>query len=251
MYLVIFDIDGTLTQTIHVDDQCFVQSFVDELGLRDIDTDWSRYPAVCDSGVTQHIFREYLQRRPTFDEVPRLQRRFVELLQEAYHREPGLFVETPGAAHTIHALRRDPECAVAIATGGWQLSALLKLEKAQIDIAGLPAAFADHGITREVILAAAMAMARRIYRQQQFSHVTYVGDGVWDVRAARQLGISFIGVAQGEKETALRAEGATAIIQDFTDFVRFREVLEELRHGKSVVCSFTESSGRARRSPGV
>jgi len=231
MHLVIFDIDGTLTQTTQVDDQCFIQSFVDELGIEGINTDWSRYPTVCDSGITQHIFREYLQRGPTLDEVPRLQRRFVALLEDAYCQEPRHFVEIPGARRAIHALRQDTDYRVAIATGGWKLSALLKLAKAQIDITGLPAAFADHGITREVIIAAAMAMARGIYRQQQFSHVTYVGDGVWDVRAARQLGINFIGVAQGEKETALRAEGATAIIQDFTNLVHFREVLKELRYG--------------------
>jgi len=231
MHLIIFDIDGTLTQTTHVDDRCFARAFVDELGLTAINCDWSQYPTVCDSGITQHIFREYLQREPTSDEVSRLQRRFVELLEEAYRSEPQDFSAVPGAAEALPQLRQEPNCRVAIATGGWQLSACLKLEKAQIDITGLPAAFADHGITREVIIAAALAMARGIYRQPQFSHVTYVGDGVWDIRTARQLGIRFIGVAQGEKATALRAEGATAIIQDFTDFVRFREVLEELRYG--------------------
>ena len=231
MHLVIFDIDGTLTQTTNVDDQCFVQAFVDEMGLKGINSDWSRYPAVCDSGITQNIFREYLGRKPHFSEVTRLQRRFAVLLEEAYRQEPGRFVGTPGAAQTIHALRHDADYGVAIATGGWQLSALLKLEKAQIDIAGLPAAFADHGITREAILAAAMVMARTKYRQPQFTQVTYIGDGVWDVRSAKQLGIGFIGVAHGEKEMALRAAGATAIIQDFTDYDRFREVLEEFRYG--------------------
>ena len=231
MHLVIFDIDGTLTQTTHVDDRCFVQAFADELGLTKINSDWSRYPTVCDSGITQCIFREYLQREPTVDEVSRLQRRFVELLEAAYRHEPQQFSAVPGAAAAIQNLRQDPDYKVAIATGGWQLSACLKLEKAQIDTTGLPATFADHGITREVIIAAALAMARGVYRQPQFSHVTYVGDGVWDVRAARQLGINFIGVAQGEKATALRAEGATAIIQDFRDFVCFREVLEELCYG--------------------
>ena len=231
MHLVIFDIDGTLTQTTNVDDQCFVQAFVDELGLKGINSDWSRYPAVCDSGITQNIFRQYLGREPHFAEVTRLQRRFVVLLEEAYRQEPGRFVGTPGAAQTIRALRHDADYGVAIATGGWQLSALLKLEKAQIDIAGLPAAFADHGVTREAILAAAMVMARTKYRQPQFTQVTYIGDGIWDVQSAKQLGIGFIGVAHGEKETALRAAGATAIIQDFTDYDRFREVLEELRYG--------------------
>jgi phosphoglycolate phosphatase-like HAD superfamily hydrolase len=76
-----------------------------------------------------------------------------------------------------------------------------------------------------------MVMARTKYRQPQFTQVTYVGDGVWDARSAKRLGIGFIGVAHGEKETALRAAGATAIIQDFTDYDRFREVLGELRYG--------------------
>lgn len=231
MHLVIFDIDGTLTQTTHVDDECFVQAFTDELGLTGINSDWSRYPAVCDSGITQHIFRQYLRREPHFSEVTRLQRRFAVLLEEAYRQEPNRFVEMPGAAQTLRTLRNDTDYVVAIATGGWQMSALLKLEKAQIDIAGLPAAFADHGLTREVILAVAMMMARAKYRQLQFSQVAYVGDGVWDVRSARQLGIGFIGVAQGDKETVLRAAGATAIIQDFTNYDRFKEVLEELRYG--------------------
>jgi phosphoglycolate phosphatase-like HAD superfamily hydrolase len=231
MHLIIFDIDGTLTQTNRVDDRCFVQAFADELGLTEINPDWSRYPTVCDSGITQHLFQEYFQRNPRFDETLRLQRRFVALLEEAYQQEPGSFAAVPGAGPMLQALKQDPQYRIAIATGGWQLSALLKLEKAQIDIAGLPAAFADHGITREVIIATAMAMARGTYRQPQFSCVTYVGDGVWDVRTARQLGLNFIGIAQGEKATALRAVGATAIIQDFTDLVRFREVLEELRYG--------------------
>lgn len=251
MHLVIFDIDGTLTQTTYVDDLCFVQAFVDELGITDFNADWSRYPTVCDSGITQHLFQERFQRNPRFDETLRLQRRFVALLEEAYQREPQHFSAVPGAVTMVQTLKQDPEYKVAIATGGWQLSALLKLDKAQIDIAGLPAAFADHGITREVILAAAMVMARGIYKQSQFSHVTYVGDGVWDVRTAQKLGLGFIGVAQGDKETALRAEGATDIIQDFTDYDHFREVLEELRYGKSVVCSSPELAGRARRSPGV
>jgi phosphoglycolate phosphatase-like HAD superfamily hydrolase len=251
MHLVIFDIDGTLTQTNRVDDWCFVQAFVDELGMTDIDSDWSRYPTVCDSGITKHLFQEYFQRNPRFDETLRLQKRFVALLEEAYQQQPQHFSAVPGAVTMLHALRQEPEYKIAIATGGWQLSALLKLAKAQLDITGLPAAFADHGLTREVILAAAMAMARGIYQQRQFSQVTYVGDGVWDVRTAQKLGIGFIGVAQGDKETALRAEGATDIIQDFTDYDRFREVLEELRYGKSVVCSSREPAGRARRSPGV
>ena len=235
--LVIFDIDGTLTKTTHVDDGCFVQSFVDELGIRDLDTDWSRYPTVCDSGITQHIFRTHLGRLPSATELTRLQRRFVSLLEQSYERDPHLFVEVPGAGAAVHNLRQQAGWAVAIATGGWQMSALFKLNKAGIAVDGLPAAFADHGVTREVILATVLVMARHTYQQQQFARVVYIGDGVWDVRTARQLNLDFVGVASGDREAVLRAEGARAIIQDFSDIDQFRHVLEELDYGKSVVCS--------------
>ncbi len=235
--LVLFDIDGTLTQTTHVDDTCFVQSFADELGIRDVDTNWAQYPTVCDSGITQHIFRTHLDRLPSAKERDRLQRRFVALLEHAYAREPHLFIEVPGAATAVRNLRQHPDWAVAIATGGWQASALFKLNKAGIAVAGIPAAFADHGVTREVIVAAALVMARQTYQQQQFARIVYVGDGAWDARTARRLNLEFIGVASGAREAALRAEGARAIIQDFSDFDQFRHVLEELDYGKSVVCS--------------
>jgi len=235
--LAIFDIDGTLTKTTHVDDVCFVQSFVDELGIRDLDTDWSRYPTVCDSGITQHIFRTHLGRLPSATELTRLQRRFVSLLEQSYERDPHLFVEVPGAGAAVHNLRQQAGWAVAIATGGWQMSALFKLNKAGIAVDGLPAAFADHGVTREVILATVLVMARHTYQQQQFARVVYIGDGVWDVRTARQLNLDFVGVASGDREAVLRAEGARAIIQDFSDIDQFRHVLEELDYGKSVVCS--------------
>ncbi len=235
--LVIFDIDGTLTKTTQVDDQCFVQSFVDELGIADLDTNWARYPTVCDSGITQHIFRTHLGRMPSAMELARLQRRFVALLEHAYEHEPQLFVEVPGAGAVIKNLRQHADWAVAIASGGWQASAVFKLSKAGIAVDGLPAAFADHGITREVILATALVMARHTYQQQHFSRIAYIGDGVWDVRTARHLNLDFVGVASGNHEAVLRAEGARAIIQGFTDFDRFRHMLEELDYGKSVVRS--------------
>src|SRR5215471_18560061 len=105
MHLVIFDIDGTLTQTNHVDDQCFVQAFVDELGISGLNSDWSRYPTVCDSGITYHVFQEYFQRNPRVDEMARLQRRFVALLEEAYQQAPGNFVAVPGAVQMLQSLK--------------------------------------------------------------------------------------------------------------------------------------------------
>jgi beta-phosphoglucomutase-like phosphatase (HAD superfamily) len=37
MQLVMFDIDGTLTETMKVDEECFVRSFAEVFGFTDID----------------------------------------------------------------------------------------------------------------------------------------------------------------------------------------------------------------------
>ena len=55
MHLVMFDIDGTLTQTMKIDEECFVRSFKDVFGFADIDTDWSRYPHTTDSGIFHDV----------------------------------------------------------------------------------------------------------------------------------------------------------------------------------------------------
>lgn len=50
MKLVIFDIDGTLTQTNRVDSGCFVEVVKEVLGVEDFETDWSQYQYVTDRG---------------------------------------------------------------------------------------------------------------------------------------------------------------------------------------------------------
>jgi beta-phosphoglucomutase-like phosphatase (HAD superfamily) len=40
MQLVMFDIDGTLTETMKVDEGCFVRSFAEVFGFTDIDGPW-------------------------------------------------------------------------------------------------------------------------------------------------------------------------------------------------------------------
>jgi phosphoglycolate phosphatase-like HAD superfamily hydrolase len=231
MRLAVFDIDGTLTKTNQIDDRCFVSAFAEELGITGINTDWSRYPSVSDSGITRHVFRERFGRLPSTDEVLRLQHRFVGLLEESYRQTPQLFAEVLGAARALRRLQSEPAWAVAIATGGWQMSARFKMQKARIDGEGIPAAFADDGVTREDIVKVAVARAQERYGQTCFRRVVYVGDGVWDVRAARRLNLAFLGVGSGERAAALRKEGATAIIHDFTDFARFLQTLEDVVYG--------------------
>jgi len=59
MQLVMFDIDGTLTETMKVDEECLVRSFVEVFGFTDIETDWSHYPHVTDSGIFHEVYAPF------------------------------------------------------------------------------------------------------------------------------------------------------------------------------------------------
>jgi len=61
-----------------------------------------------------------------------------------------------------------------------------------------------------------------------FAGTVYVGDGVWDARACRALGIPFIGVGSGVRAARLASEGAVRVFQDFSEEGLFLESLDEL-----------------------
>src|SRR5438067_9492238 len=80
MHLAMFDIDGTLTETMKVDEECFVRSFKDVFGFADIDTDWSHYPHTTDSGIFREIHQTHTGRLPSPSETSRFRQHFVDLL---------------------------------------------------------------------------------------------------------------------------------------------------------------------------
>ncbi len=83
MRLVIFDIDGTLTQTMKTDEECFVLSLADVCGFSDVDTDWSHYRHATDSGILHEIYEVRIGRSPSSDEVSQFRQHFVGLLAQA------------------------------------------------------------------------------------------------------------------------------------------------------------------------
>jgi phosphoglycolate phosphatase-like HAD superfamily hydrolase len=225
MRLVIFDIDGTLTQTTRVDERCFLRALAME-AITAVSTEWADYVHITDSGIAQQIFQERLGRAPSDGELERLQHNFVNLLADAFREEPAACVEVPGAADALRRLRRERGWAIAIATGGWRTAALLKLETARIEVDDVPAAFADDAVSREAIVSTALARAQARYGAVAFDKIVYVGDGAWDVRTAARLNLGFVGVGTERRAAELRSCGATHVIGDFTDYERLRHILE-------------------------
>jgi phosphoglycolate phosphatase-like HAD superfamily hydrolase len=227
MKLVIFDIDGTLTQTSRVDEICFVRAFADAHGISVVSDHWINCPHVSDSGVTAHLFQHHFGRDPHDHESSAIKQRLVDLLEEQHRIDQSYFAEVPGAAETFNWRVQSRDWARAIATGCWQPSAEVKLRAANISCDGVPGGFAEDGVAREAIVSAAIARSRVSYRRENFDRIVSVGDGIWDVRTAARLGLAFVGVGSGARAGMLREAGAKHIIPDFEDTDRFFGFLEE------------------------
>src|SRR5712692_3463668 len=225
MHLVMFDIDGTLTETMKVDEECFVRSFKDVFGFADIDTDWLHYPRTTDSGIFHDVFTARIGRTPTAQDVSRFRQHFIQLLATASSQSP--FAPVAGADRLLSQLTQGGSHRVSLATGGWRDSARLKMASAGMCFDDHPAASADDALERESIMKLSKQRAG-VWYGEAFAGTVYVGDGVWDARACRAVGIPFIGIGSGVRAARLASEGAVRVFQDFSEDVLFLESLDEL-----------------------
>ena len=226
MKLVIFDVDGTLTDTNGVDDDCFIQAFEDALGITDISDDWENYPHTTDSAIALHVFQTKFNRAPQTEEIQRHKTRFLELLHIRSMMNPELFKEIAGAGEMLKRLRRENDWAIAIATGSRRDAVRLKMKAAKIEDDDLIIASADDGLSREEILQIAAATALKVYSQTEFEKIVSVGDGIWDVRTAANLEMPFLGIGDKETATKLRQTGVAIVLENYADYDLFLSSLE-------------------------
>ena len=224
MNLVVFDIDDTLTRTMEVDTECFLQTVDELLGLDTGQLQWSDFPHVTDTGVLDVLFRKAQGAPPTRDEHDRFLDRFFQFLEAEHRRTPARFHPVPGAAEMLQNLRTREEWSIALATGAWRRTAQFKLDAAGIDTAGLPFATSDDHHTRAGIVTQAIRRAEVAAGVESgFEAIVAIGDGAWDVTTAQELGISFIGVGPPER---LAAIGAQCGVRDYADPDAFFTLLE-------------------------
>lgn len=213
--LAIFDIDGTLTATNAVDDECYARAVAEMLDVAPEAIDWSETPHVTDGAIARHLWARHRARAAEADDLAEIQERFLAVLRAELTRAPERFVPIAGAGTLFPHLRR-AGWHIALATGGWLASATVKLRAAGLVTTDLPMACADDADSREDIVRLAWHKAET-QAGVAFRRVVSVGDAPWDVRTARSLGLPFVGIATGSLADRLRAEGARTIVPDFSD----------------------------------
>jgi phosphoglycolate phosphatase-like HAD superfamily hydrolase len=239
MKLVMFDIDGTLTETFAVDSDCYLQALAKVRGFEAVSPDWASYRHTTDSGILDEIYRTRLGRPPRGDEIEAVRHLFVRLLEQAARATPNAFAAVPGGGRFIELLRARGY-AVALASGGWEESARLKLHCAGLKLEEIPAAFADDALSRCEIMLGAEKRAAAKYGVTRFDEVTYVGDASWDAKASQELDYRFVGRASDEDRARRLTElGAVDVLADYLNLEKAEEALRKKR-----LCVWQRQKGR-------
>jgi phosphoglycolate phosphatase-like HAD superfamily hydrolase/GNAT superfamily N-acetyltransferase len=216
--MVVFDVDGTLIGGEPTDWACFDKACMEVTG-RTMDRESF---ATLSEVTAQAIIDRLLADLPPHERKAQergVAARYVELLKDACRADPSTFTAAKGATELLLDLRRRG-IPVAIATGDWRESILVKLGTAGIPVDGIPISTSSDHYSRADIIAGAVALAGR-----SLGEAIYVGDGPWDYRATRKLGIPFVGV--GHRRKLLEKEGARHLMDDMSpgEFWRVRAAM--------------------------
>jgi phosphoglycolate phosphatase-like HAD superfamily hydrolase len=214
--LIMFDIDGTLIRT-DAEDRLFVEAMRKWLGIDAIDTDWNSYEHVTDAGIATELYFRVRQELPQSYDLDAACDLFLEEWTRQLSQDQSACAATEGAVSLLREALEKPDISLAIATGGWGKTARLKLEHAGLLFAEVAMASSSDALAREGIMQLACMRATEKAGVRGFDGVVYVGDGPWDLTAARNLGYGFVGVRTGERGEELIAAGARHIIADFRD----------------------------------
>jgi phosphoglycolate phosphatase-like HAD superfamily hydrolase len=227
MHLIVFDIDGTLTDTNAVGAEGFWQAAREVLRLPPNHPRWlDEVEHYTDLGIASQHCKIAFGRDLMASEIDLLKRRLVASLDAAVLANAECIRAMPGAADVLAAIGSRSDFCAAIATGCFLASAEFTLRKAGLFDGSISMAGCDDASSREAIM---LSAARKAGAKHgcQFSAVTYVGDGVWDIRAARNLGWGFIGIASGDGAEQLRRAGAAMVLPNFSPSEAFFDALSK------------------------
>jgi len=204
--VIVFDVDGTLIGGEEQDWPSFDGAIYEVTGFHPDRKFWDDIEEITGKAIIRKVAeRVGLPYGETLEQE--IRSRYLRNLRKAAPFKNTVFQPKPGALEILQLLRLTPVFDVAIATGDFRETSQFKLASAGVDIKGIPFASCSDAELRRDIIEKAVERAKA-----SIVDAVYVGDGVWDLRACRQLEIDFIGT--GRNVDRLREAGAELICHD-------------------------------------
>jgi len=211
--LIIFDIDGTLTDSVSLYHKV-VTDCMHLMGIKDVDTDFSRYKYHTDSYGLKWNYENNFNRPYNKD----LLKVFEELIYKELIKHPPV-LEIEGAKSCVNDLL-DANCAIAFATGSLLQPAKLKLDQCKIWYEDRLIANSSISFDRETFVLQAIENAKEYFKVKDFEQIYSIGDGVWDLETAQKLGLTFVGIGKPHREN-LMAKGCQVHFEDLSQLASY------------------------------
>lgn len=207
--LIVFDIDGTLTDTVDIHQNAFKKS-LRLIGVERFDDAFGTYKHHTDSYIAKVIF-EYNTNKP-------FEKSTLDLFEAHLVTQinPNEIKEISGAKKMIKDIKSKTNFGICFATGSLLKPAILKLEKVGIDFDPMQIVASNEMEEREEIIKKAIDNARSFYKVEKIDRIISFGDGIWDLRAAQNLSLEFVGIGNKHEET-LTENGMKKHYHDFMD----------------------------------
>ena len=187
MHHVMFDVDGTLVQSMDFDPALFAQAIEDVTGST-VDRKWTKYRNVTDSGILNEIISTLGCSDKMLEIEEKVKRNFVAKITDYLNHSPTK--EVKGASLFLNRLSSMENTTVSIATGGWFETTKLKLKSAGLYSEKIYiASSSDHPSRTEI-----MKLSMDFSRSEVGTSCTYFGDAIWDKMACEELGYNFVQV---------------------------------------------------------
>ena len=216
--VIVFDIDGTLTDSV-VQHQAAFAKAMRSFPFKNLDTNWGGYRHHTDTGIFAEAWeREGRDGVPPFDE---LEGRYRQAYDAAATEHP--VAEINGARKFLNAVS-DPWIAV-YATGSLAHGARHKLSVLGISDAEQVVVTASEFSTREELVEKAVQRGCDLHGIGQPQRVLSLGDGMWDLKTAWHLGYDFLGIGTGAKAGQLQKHSAI-VYEDFVALAASRDGME-------------------------
>lgn len=209
--LIVFDIDDTLTKSENQHQTAYVETMID-FGITEINKDWKSYPNVTDSHILKLNYEANFKKEFNLNFIPDFEKKMTEKMLSLSKTE-----EIKGASKVVDFFMKETNYAICFATGSLLQPALEKLTQANINFVPDLVEASNTIYTRENIVKSAIKKAKSYFQVEDFRHVISVGDGIWDLKTARNLGVHFLGI-RDKNLTSFKKENIKSHITDWLNF---------------------------------
>lgn len=218
--LIVFDIDDTLTKSENQHQIAFVNA-MKHFGITEVNQDWKTYQNVTDSYILKKNYELNLNKNFDISFIENFEEKMVEEFNNQSKTK-----EINGASNVVDYFLKETNYAICFATGSLLQPAYIKLEQAKINFIPALVEASNTIYTREEIVKSAIKRAKKYFNVNEFKHIISVGDGIWDLKTARNLNVHFLGI-RNKNLSDFKQEGIKSHIKDWTYF-NFNKVKQEL-----------------------